>query len=75
MQYTDKRRLHQVGGMPRANIIGLPKGPFGNMEYASNEIWNMEYEHEKGNAGHNPYMKSGLWDQENDPFGIWEEGK
>ena len=37
------------------------------MEYASNEIRNMEYEHEKGNTGHSPYMKSGIWDHENYP--------
>ena len=34
------------------------------MEYASNEIWNMEHEHEKGNTGHSPYMKSGIWNHE-----------
>ena len=54
-------------------LLGLPKGPFGNIEYASDEIWNMEYEHAKGNTGHSPYMKSGIWDQENDP--ILEYGK
>ena len=43
------------------------------MEYASNEIWNMEHEHEKGNTGHSPYMKSGIRDHENYP--ILEYGK
>ena len=41
------------------------------MEYAINEIRNMEYE--KGNTGHSPDMKSGIWDQENYP--ILEYGK
>ena len=34
-------------------------------------IWNMELE--KGNTGHSPYMKSGIWDHENYP--ILEYGK
>ena len=38
------------------------------MEYASNEIRNMEHEHEKGNTGHSPCMKSGIWDHENYPI-------
>ena len=38
------------------------------MEYALNEIRNMEYKHEKGNTGHSPYMKSGIWDHENYPI-------
>ena len=28
----------------------------------------MEHEHEKGNTGHSPYMKSGIWDHENYPI-------
>ena len=44
------------------------------MEYAQNvEIRNMEHEHEKGNTGHSPYMKSGIWNHEIDP--ILEYGK
>ena len=43
------------------------------MEYASNEIRNMEHEHEKGNMGHSPYMKSGICDHKNYP--ILEYGK
>ena len=43
------------------------------MEYASNESRHVEYEHEKGNTGHSPYMKSGIWDRENYP--ILEYGK
>ena len=43
------------------------------MEYASNEIQNMEHEHEKGNMGHSPYMKSGIWNHEIYP--ILEYGK
>ena len=54
-------------------IIEPRKGSFVNMEYASNEIRNMEYEYEKGNAGHSPCMKSGIWDHENYP--ILEYGK
>ena len=38
------------------------------MEYASNEILHMEHEFEKGNTGHSPYMKSGIWDHENYPI-------
>ena len=38
------------------------------MEYAANEIWNMEYEHKKKNTGHSPYIKSGIWDHENYPI-------
>ena len=43
------------------------------MEYASNEIRNMEYEHEKANTGHSPYMTSGIWDHRN--YRILEYGK
>ena len=43
------------------------------MEYASNEIRNMEYEHKKGNTGHSPYIRSGIWDHENYP--VLEYGK
>ena len=35
----------------------------------------MEYEREKGNTGHSPYMKSGMWAMKITHFGIWEEGK
>ena len=47
---------------------GSLRGVWEHMEYASNEIWNMEHEHEKGNTGHSPYMKSGIWDQESYPI-------
>ena len=52
--------------MPQ-NLRNIP------LAFESNEILNMEHEHEKGNTGRSPYMKSGIWDQENYP--ILEYGK
>ena len=43
------------------------------MDYASNEIRNMEHEHEKENTGHSLYMKLGIWDHKN--YRILEYGK
>ena len=43
------------------------------MEHASNEIRNMEHEHEKGNTGHSRYMKLGIWDHKN--YRIWNMGR
>ena len=50
-------------------------GWFGNMEYASNEIRNMEHEHEKGNTGHSPYMKSGILNHEIYPILEYEKSE
>ena len=43
------------------------------MEYASNEIRNMEHQHEKGNTGQSPCMILGIWNHEIYP--ILEYGK
>ena len=40
----------------------------GFTELRSNEMRNMEYEHEKGNTGHSPFMKSEIWDHEKYPI-------
>ena len=45
------------------------------MEYAANEIQNMEYEHEKGNTGHSPYIESGTWDTKMTQFWNVRRGK
>ena len=46
------------------------------IKYASNKIWNMEYEHEKRNTGHSPkYQMGNMGSRKLPNVGIWEEAK
>ena len=46
---------------------GSLRDKLGTWNMPQNEIRNMEYEHQKRNPGHSPYMKSGIWDHEKYP--------